>query len=75
MSGRLYDLDNAAKCKLCGSEMRTSSDNNFNGPSCKNKKCKGGILEAEYYHDPKKEDYGWLKHFKELEQKILDKQK
>jgi hypothetical protein len=48
MSGRIYDLSGKATCKKCGRDMRLSSENNFNGPSCKSKKCDGSLLDAEY---------------------------
>ena len=48
MSGRIYDLSGEATCKKCGRDMRLSSENNFNGPSCKSKKCDGSLLDAEY---------------------------
>lgn len=51
MSGRLYDLSGKANCKKCGSDMFLSRERNFNGPKCKNKKCDGGTLDAEYDKD------------------------
>ncbi len=48
MSGRIYDLSNKAMCKKCGSDMLLSSERNFNGPKCKNKKCQGSLIDAEY---------------------------
>jgi hypothetical protein len=51
MSGRIYDLSGKATCKKCGRDMTLSSERNFNGPSCKSKKCDGGLLDAEYDTD------------------------
>lgn len=48
MSGRIYDQSGKATCKKCGRDMRLSIENNFNGPSCKSKKCDGSLLDAEY---------------------------
>ena len=48
MSGRIYDYSGKATCLKCGSDMFLSSERNFNGPMCKNKKCDGRMLDASY---------------------------
>lgn len=48
MSGRIYDSGVDPVCKKCGSSMMTSRERNFNGAKCKNTKCDGGMLDAEY---------------------------
>lgn len=44
MSGRIYDSGINPKCNICGSDMWTSTERNFNGCKCKKEGCEGGPI-------------------------------
>jgi hypothetical protein len=69
MSGRIYDQSGKATCKKCKGDMFLSSERNFNGPKCKNKKCNAGLLDAEY--DEAVKTPGSFLYFKEEYLRVL----